>query len=261
MKKSVFSLLLLFICSIAFAQKVDYKDGVINVDGAPLAKVIKTKNEAALGLISDYEIQSMEGKTLIIAVVADDYPEAANDNMSYYFKFSFVGLDKTGFFKVGKLNAEKSIVKLIGNAGIIKNGALDPEATFTFIAKQGKTPPAKTNDYVLVNRNKSWPIDLKEGKIIEQDGKQIGQWVDVTPSGSNVDMYEFALPSGLKIAKVSFIGGNNAQSAEVLTLKDNRKHNAPIPSSDNVKMLMSSIDRNQKALERIVKWMVQSQYL
>jgi hypothetical protein len=203
----------------------------------------------------------MEGKTLIIAVVADDYPEAANDNMSYYFKFSFVGLDKTGFFKVGKLNAEKSIVKLIGGAGIIKNGALDPEATFTFIAKQGKTPPAKTNDYVLVNRNKSWPIELKEGKVIEQDSKQIGQWVDVTPSGSNVDMYEFALPSGLKIAKVSFIGGNNAQSAEVLTMKDNRKHNAPIPSSDNVKMLMSSIDRNQKALERIVKWMVANQYL
>lgn len=261
MKKVIFSWLFAMLCSISFGQKVEYKDGIIQVDGAPLAKVLKTKNEAALGLVSNFEIQNMEGKTLVIAVVADDYPEAANDNMSYYFKFSFVGLDKTGFFKVGKLNAEKSIVKLIGGAGIIKNGALDPEATFTFIAKQGKTPPAKTNDYVLVNRNKSWPIELKEGKVIEQDGKQIGMWVDVTPSGNNVDMYEFALPSGLKIAKVSFIGGNNAQSAEVLTLKDNRKHNAPIPTSDNLKVLMSSIDRNQKALERIVKWMVQNQYL
>jgi len=261
MKKVIFSWLFAMLCSFSFGQKVEYKDGIIQVDGAPLAKVLKTKNEAALGLVSNFEIQNMEGKTLVIAVVADDYPEAANDNMSYYFKFSFVGLDKTGFFKVGKLNAEKSIVKLIGGAGIIKNGALDPEATFTFIAKQGKTPPAKTNDYVLVNRNKSWPIELKEGKVIEQDGKQIGMWVDVTPSGNNVDMYEFALPSGLKIAKVSFIGGNNAQSAEVLTLKDNRKHNAPIPTSDNLKVLMSSIDRNQKALERIVKWMVQNQYL
>lgn len=261
MKKVIFSWLFAMLCSFSFGQKVEYKDGIIQVDGAPLAKVLKTKNEAALGLVSNFEIQNMEGKTLVIAVVADDYPEAANDNMSYYFKFSFVGLDKTGFFKVGKLNAEKSIVKLIGGAGIIKNAALDPEATFTFIAKQGKTPPAKTNDYVLVNRNKSWPIELKEGKVIEQDGKQIGMWVDVTPSGNNVDMYEFALPSGLKIAKVSFIGGNNAQSAEVLTLKDNRKHNAPIPTSDNLKVLMSSIDRNQKALERIVKWMVQNQYL
>jgi len=219
MKKVIFSWLFAMLCSFSFGQKVEYKDGIIQVDGAPLAKVLKTKNEAALGLVSNFEIQNMEGKTLVIAVVADDYPEAANDNMSYYFKFSFVGLDKTGFFKVGKLNAEKSIVKLIGGAGIIKNGALDPEATFTFIAKQVKTPPAKTNDYVLVNRNKSWPIELKEGKVIEQDGKQIGMWVDVTPSGNNVDMYEFALPSGLKIAKVSFIGGNNAQSAEVLTLR------------------------------------------
>jgi len=244
-----------------FAQKTEYKDGTFTTDGQAVAKMIKSKNAASLGMVNDFEIKNNDGTTLIIAVLADEFPEDPKDNMNYYFKLTFVGLDKTGFFKVSKLGTEKSLGKLLSGAGIFKDGALDQTATFNFIARQGKTPPMKTNDYVLIQRNKSWPIELKEGKQIEQDGKVIGQWIDNTPSGSNVDQYDFALPSGLKVASVSFTGGNNAQSCEMITLKDGRKQNVGIPSSDNVKMLMSSIDRNQKSLERIVKWLVQNQYL
>lgn len=261
MKKTILAFALSLICSFIMAQKSEYKDGIISEDGKAIAKVLKTKNEASLGLTSDYEIQNMEGKTMIIAVLADDYPEDPNDNMSYVFKFSFVSLDKIGFFKVGKLNTEKSIGKLIAGAGIIKDGAIDKDAAFNFIAKKGKTPPVKTNDYLLVNRDRSWPITLKEGKIIEQQSKQIGTWNDVTPTGSNVDYYEIALPGGLKVAEVNFTGGNNAKSASILTLKDGKKHTPDIAIDDNIKVLLSAIDRNQKALERIVKWMVQNQYL
>lgn len=252
---------LLLLTQFAFAQKTEYKDGVFTTDGKPVAKMIKTKNAASLGLVNDFEVQNNDGKTMIIAVLADEFPDDPKDNMNYHFKLTFVGLDKTGFFKVSKLGTEKSLSKQICGSGILKDGELDQTATFNFIAKQGKTPPMKTNDYVLIQRNRSWPIELKEGKQIEQDGKVIGQWIDITPSGSNVDKYDFALPSGLKVATVSFTGGNNAQTCEMITLKDSRKQNVGIPSPDNVKMLMSSIDRNQKALERIVKWMVQNQYL
>ncbi|HEX5000960.1 MAG TPA: hypothetical protein VFW78_00555 [Bacteroidia bacterium] len=261
MKKSVLLLALTLTVSTVFAQKVDYKDGVISVDGTPVAKMIKQADKANLGMVSNYEIKNMNDELLIIAVYASEFPEDPMDNFSFYYKFSFTTLDKQGYFKVNKLGTEKAIAKLIGSAAIIKDGALDKDAVFNFISKKGKNPPAAGADYTTVNRNKSWPIDLKENNVIEQDGKVIGNWKDVTPKGSNVDYYEFSLPSGLIVAKANFINGNNAQTADVTTNKDNRKHTAQIPSPDKVSMLASSIDRNQKTLERLVKWLVAQQYL
>lgn len=261
MKNLFISFLLLLSTHLATAQKTEYKDGQFTVDGTPVAKMIKSEHAGSMGMINDYEIQTLDGKTLIIAAVADDYPEDKNDNMAYIFKFSFVSLDKVGYFKVSKLGAEKSVSKLINGGNLFKDGGINPEAAFALIAKQGKTPPVKAADYSLVNRDKSWPLTLKESNIIEQQSKQIGMWKDVTPNGANVDKYEFSLPSGLKLADVSFMGGNNAKTCEIITLKDGRKHTADIAIADSIKLLMTNIDRNQKALERIVKWLVQNQYL
>src|SRR5688572_971687 len=196
MKNIFLTLALLFTTLLVAAQKVEYKDGVITVDGTAIAKMIKTADKENLGMTSNYEIKNMNDELLIIAAWASEFPDDASDNLSFFYKFSFTSLDKQGYFKVSKLGTEKSVAKLIGGSGVIKDGKLDNDAVFNFIAKKGKTPPAKGADYTLVNRDRSWPIELKEGGIIEQNGKVIGGWKDVTPSGSNVDYYEFNIPSG-----------------------------------------------------------------
>ncbi len=74
-------------------------------------------------------------------------------------------------------------------------------------------------------------------------------------------MYEFALPSGVVVAKVSFTGGNNAQNMELFTAKDNLKRTVPIPQQDKILAADTSIDKNYFTLKRIVKWLVDNQYL
>jgi hypothetical protein len=260
MKKPIILFTLLLASVNLFAQKVDYKDGVISVDGSPIAKMTKQSDKDNLGLTSNYEIKNMNDELLIIAAYSSEFPDDA-DNLNFHYKLSFTSLDKQGYFKVSKLGTEKAMAKLIGSSGVIKDGALDNDAVFNFISKKGKNPPAKGADYTLVNRDKSWPIELKEGGVIEQNGKIIGGWKDITASGSNVDNYEFFIPSGIIIAKANFINGNNAQTADVTTNKDNRKHTAQIPSADTVKFMASSVDRNLETLKRLVKWLVTQQYL
>jgi len=260
MKKINCCVFILVFALSASAQKIEYKDGVLKVDGKETAKIKKEKNSGTLGMANNFEISNIKDELLIVAAYSTDFPEDENDNMDYYYKLSFVGLDKTGYFKVSKLGTEKSLAKLIGNGGIIKDDKLDNDAVFKFIAKQGKTPPAPKADYTLVNRDKSWPFKLEEGGDIIQS-VAIGKFKDVTPQGSNVDYYEFSLPSGLIVAKVNFTGGNNAKQCEVLTLKDNRKQLVSIPTDDKVQISASSIDRNILALKRIVQWLISNEYL
>ena len=51
-------------------------------------------------------------------------------------------------------------------------------------------------------------LDVNADKTIEQNSKIIGSF---KPTGSynGQDFYEFQLPSGITIAKISFAGGNN----------------------------------------------------
>ncbi|MBK7681895.1 MAG: hypothetical protein IPJ26_05205 [Bacteroidetes bacterium] len=131
---------------------------------------------------------------------------------------------------------------------------------FTFIARNGKAAPAAKVEYVLVQRDRSWPLDFREAGTIEQQSKLIGNYRDVTPNGSNVDYYEISLPSGLMVAKVNFKEGNDSQVCEITTMKDNLKRAVPTPSKErNVKVLMG--DRNLEVVKRIVKWLVDNRYL
>jgi hypothetical protein len=115
-------------------------------------------------------------------------------------------------------------------------------------------------DYTMVQRSRNWPIELKENKTIEQDSKIIGNF---QPMGSSnqLDFYEFHLPSGVIIAKISFTGGNNAQNFELFTAKDNLKRVVSIPTTDKILAATFNIDKNQFTLKRIVKWLVDNQYL
>lgn len=242
------------------AQKVSYKDNQILIDDQPIASIKSMDSEGTMGIVNDFEIYNMQNQLLIIAAYDSDYPENKNDNMSYHYKLSFVGLDKDGYFKLSKLGTAKSLAKLIGNGGIIKNDMLDNDALFTFIAKNGKAAPAAKVEYVMVQRDRTWPLDFREPGAVEQQSKLIGNYRDVTPSGSNVDYYEFSLPGGLVVAKVNFKEGNDSQVCEITTMKDNLKRAVPTPSKErNVKVLMG--DRNLEVVKRISKWLVDNRYL
>ena len=259
--KKYFLLIVLIIQAITLqAQKAGYKDNKILIDDKAIATIKSMDSKGTMGMVNDFEIYNMQNELLIVAAYASEFPENQNDNMSYYYKLSFVGLDKEGYFKLSKLGTEKSLAKLIGNGGIIKNDKLDNDALFTFIARNGKTPPAAKVEYVLVQRDRSWPLDFREPGNIEQQSKLIGNYRDVTPKGSNVDYYEFSLPGGLMVAKVNFKEGNDSQVCEITTMKDNVKRAVPTPSQErNVKVLMG--DRNLEVVKRITKWLVDNRYL
>ena len=128
-----------------------------------------------------------------------------------------------------------------------------------FIASKSVTPSIAVN-YTPVVRNLAWPVSLTKDKNVEQDNKIIGNFKPVGSSG-NMDFYEFALPSGVIIAKVSFTGGNNAQNMELFTAKDNYRRVVPMPLNEKIIVADASIDRNQLMLRRIAKWLVDNRYL
>jgi hypothetical protein len=64
--------------------------------------------------------------------------------------------------------------------------------------------------------------------------------------------YDFLLPSGIVVAKVSFSGGSNAQNMEVFTTKDNLKRVVPMTGKNKIIVADASIDRNQFMIRRVV---------
>lgn len=262
MKSTLFILLSIFIANPLLADKTkgEYKSGKIIVDDKEVATMTKEKDKENLGLTSTFEVFSTGGDKLIIASYAGEFEQDPNNTVDQYYRISFLTVNQVAVFAVSKLGTEKSIGKLLAKSGIFTDSGLDEQMVKEFIAKKGKTPKVAI-DYSVVNRDKSWPIDLKADKTIEQNSKTIGSFKDVTIEGKGFDTYEIYLPSGVKIATVSFTGGNNAQNCEMHTLKDNSKRNVPITTEDKITISASSIDRNQWVLERITKWLVANQYL
>lgn len=257
MRKYVLAVLLLAATIFATAQDVEYKKGIITVDGKELAKVeVKKEN---FGLTKSFQVFSMTGTKLIIAVVATEFDQDKNDNSYLFYRLTFLQSNQSGIFKVAALGQEKSFAKLIGTSGIIVDGSTVDANVKEFIALKGASPRIAT-DYSTVARNKAWPIELKEDKTIVQDGKIIGSF---KPMGSSngMDHYEILLPSTVVIAKVSFTGGNNAQNFEAHTIKDSQKRMISIASKDKVLAAAANIDKNQITLKKLVKWLVDNQYL
>jgi hypothetical protein len=255
--KNTLLLAMLLATMAATAQNVDYKKGVIIVDGKDYAKVdVKKQN---FGLTKNFEVFSMGGKKIIIAVVATEFEQDKTDNTYLFYRLTFLTSNQVGIFKIPSLSQEKGFAKLIGNSGIIEADSTNDKKVIEFIASKSASPRIAVN-YTIVYRDKLWPIELKKDKTIEQNSKVIGSF---KPTGTinGQDYYEFTLPSGVIVAKINFAGGNNAQNFELFTSKDNLKRVVPIPTNDKIIAADMSIDKNQFALKRIVKWLVDAQYL
>lgn len=257
MKKNLLAIILLSAVISVKAQDVEYKKGVITVDGTEYAKVeVKKEN---FGLTKNFEVFSMSGKKLIIAAVATEFEQDKTDNTYLFYRLTFLASNQVGIFKVSSLSQEKSFAKLVGNSGIIQGDSTLDNKVKEFIASKGASPRIAT-DYTMVARDRAWPLDLKEDRTITQNSKVIGSF---KPMGSfnEMDSYEFLLPSTVIIAKVSFTGGNNAQNFEVFTAKDNQKRVVSIASGDKIIAASVGVDKNWITLKKIVKWLVENQYL
>lgn len=257
MKRSVLLLVLIAATVNIQAQDVDYKKGMIQVDGKDYAKL--EVNKQNFGLTKTFDVFSIGGEKIIIAVPATEFESDKNDNSYLFYRLTFLTANQVGIFKVASLGQEKSFAKLIGTSGILINDKADENKVKQFIASKGASPSIAVN-YTLVARNKAWPIAIQQDKNIEQNSKIIGNF---KPMGTvnGADYYEFALPSGVVVAKVSFTGGNNAQNMELFTAKDNLKRTVPIPQQDKILAADVSLDKNLFTLRRVVKWLVDNQYL
>jgi hypothetical protein len=256
--KTIFTLLCILGLNIFLsAQKVDYKNNVIAVDGTKIGKVEVQKQN--FGLTKNFSLYSMEGEKLVIAVLSTEFEGDKNDNTSMYYRFTFLPTNQVGIFKLSTLGMEKGFVNLIGKGGIIDGNNLNENKITELIATKGVSPRTSVN-YRLVSRNKNWPIELKETKSIEQGGETIGFFTS-TGSMSGQDSYEFFVPDGIMVAKVSFAGGNNAQNFELFTASDRVRKVVSIPQKDKVNFLSSTVDPNALTLKRITAWLVQNNYL
>ncbi|MCS3530648.1 hypothetical protein [Chryseobacterium sp. JUb7] len=255
--KTVFTFLFILGINIFLsAQKVDYKNNIIAVDGNKIGKVEVQKQN--LGLTKNFNLYSMEGEKLIIAVLSTEFEGDRNDNTTMYYRFTFLPTNQVGIFKLSTLGMEKGFVNLIGKGGIIDGNTLNANKVTELIASKGVSPRTAVN-YTLVARNKNWPVELKQDRSIEQ-GETIG-FFNYTGSMGGQDTYEFFVPDGVMVAKVSFAGGNNAQNFELFTARDSVRKVVQIPQKDKIGSVSSSIDPNLLTLKRITAWLVQNNYL
>ena len=247
----------LIVAGHVVAQKIDYKNNIISVDGKDLVKINRIKKN--MGLMSDFEVYSLSGKKLIIAVVAEDFVPPSNDNTFFYYRFTFLTADQVGIFRVNKLGVEKSFVKLVGSANIFANDDVDPALLKEFIASKSENPPVAL-DYTTVDRQRLAPIRLSADGSISQEDKLIGHFKDIT-SDPHVDAYQISLPNGVVVARISFTGGNNAQNFDVYTPKDTQHQIVPLHTKDHVIAASNAADRNDIALARILDWLSNKMYL
>jgi hypothetical protein len=257
MKKLFLNLIFLISAFASVAQDVDYKKGMIKVDGEDYAKLdVKKQN---FGLTKSFEVFSLSGTKIIIAVVATEFEQDKHDNSFLYYRLSFLTANQVGIFKIPALGQEKGFAKLIGNSGILVKDSVNLSKLTEFIASKSVTPQIAV-DYTIVYRDKAWPISILKDKNIEQNQKIIGNFKPIRSAGGQ-DFYEIRLPTGVVVAGLNFTGGNNAQNFELWTAKDNYKRVVPIPQKDKILAADASIDPNLLSLKRIVKWLVDNQYL
>jgi hypothetical protein len=264
MKHLLILLMTVITVSQAIAQKIDYKNNIISVDGKETVKVTKIKDKESFGLTSTFEVSSMTDKKLIIATVATEFHEDRSNSSMYYYKLTFLTTDQVGIFEISKFGPEKSFVKLIGGSGIFANDDVDPAKVKEFMALKGKIPSAQRStqsQYTLVVRQRGWPIKLQDDKTITQNSKVIGSFKEIPPLMTGYDSYEISLPTEVVVAVVSFKGGNNAQDFDLTTQMDGIRRIQNIPTRDRVALASAGADKNEIALKRLVEWLVNKNYL
>jgi len=257
MRKIITLLLIAFVVQSLSAQKVDYKKNIISVDQKEIGKVEVQKEN--LGLTKNFVFNSKSGEKLVIAVLSTEYQNDRNDNTTLYYRFTFIPTNQVGIFKLSALGMEKGFANLIGSSGIVEGNTLNEQKVNELIASKGVTPRTTVN-YMLVSRDRNWPIELKDTKSIEQGAKEIG-FFTATGHFNGQDTYEFFIPGGVLVAKVSFAGGNNAQNFELFTPKDSQRRVVRLPVKEHVNFHKSTVDPNALMLKRVTAWLVDNNYL
>src|SRR5215203_6958415 len=102
--------LCLMVLSVSlYAQKVDYKGGMIKVDGKDWAKMTVEKKN--FGLTRSFEVFSLSGQKIVIAAPATEFEQDKSDNSILYYRVTFLTASQVGIFKVQSLGQEKSFAK------------------------------------------------------------------------------------------------------------------------------------------------------
>ena len=102
---------------VLYAQKVEYKNNIIAVDGNKIGKVEVQKQN--FGLTKNFNLYSMGGEKLVIAVLSTEFEGDKNDNTTMFYRFTFLPTNQVGIFKLSTLGMEKGFVNLIGKGGIV----------------------------------------------------------------------------------------------------------------------------------------------
>lgn len=257
MKLLILSLAFCLLQSASFAQKVIYKNNLISVDGKDLAKVEVVKEN--MGLTKNFTLYALDGTKLVIAVVSTEFAAEMGDNSNLYYRFTFLTTNQVGIFKLPSLGPEKNFAKLIGESAIVDKNELSEAKVSELIAIKGVTPRVLVN-YAMVERPRIGAVELRETKQIYESGTNIG-FFKYTGQINGVDFYEFFVPEGIMVAKVNFIGGNNAQNCDLFTSRDNIRRVIPLASPERSIIYASSIDPNALMIKRILDWLVLNRYL
>jgi len=246
----------------AFAQKVDYSSGIIKVDGKDVAKVIRIKDKGSFGLTSSYELDNMAGTKLIIATMATDFVPSRNDAEGFYYRFTFLTSGQVAIFGLSKLGPEKSFAKLMGESGIVVNDQLDAAKVNELIALRSKNPKVQI-EYNLVHRSPLVNVTVKDHNIFQD--VQIGTFKDITRPGGDFDAYEFALPSGLIVARVTFKAGTKyVENCVISTNKDAATYNVDLRAGGSYGQAIAAsegVDRHEETIKKIARWLVQHNYM
>jgi len=250
--------LVLLIATAVSAQKVDYKSGSLSVDGKEIAKVVRIKDKASFGLTGTYELFSLSGEKLIIATIATDFVPNRHDNSGAYYRFTFLTTNQVGIFSLSSFGPEKSFAKLIGENNIIVDDHLDAKMVTEMIALKGSNPEVNI-EYHLVQRDRQFPIFVRDGLVV-QGNVTVGKLKNVSTQ-AELSTYEFSLPEGLVVAKVSFKGGN-AKNFLITTYKDKLTMNYTINiDAGDGAVILTSGDMNETSLKRAAKWLIKNEYL
>lgn len=251
--------MLILFAGLLEAQEVEYKKGKILVDGQEYLtlEVIKMN----FGLTKNFEVFTPGGVKVATAEVnATKYESDKDDNSFLYYDVVFYPSQLKAVFKVASMGQEKSFAQLMGGSGILVNNKPDEAKVQAFIARRAVTPKLYV-DYTPIARNRAWPFEIKSDRQITQESKLIGYFTASYADGNGRDSYQFYLPSGVRLADLSFVGGNNAQEFDLFTHKDKNRRIVAIPQKDKILAADQSIDKNYLTLKRVVKWLVDNQIL
>lgn len=257
MKKPFVLTILLALTLSAVGQKIKLKNGTLFADNQAIAKIEGAKNPD-LVLVKDFTVSNLKGETLFTANWSDAIPEDPNDNVAYYYEFNFAASKVIAYLPIAKLGPDKNLGKLIVKNKLIKGEAIDEAALKVLIKKKGKTPPPSF-DYPMVERNRTWPVELRELGKIEQNSKVVSLYTD-QGTQNGMDVYTFRVPSGEVAAVIKFSGGNNANSFELKTLRDGRETRINLPREGKISAVVA-IERNYYTIKLIAKWLVDNNYI